>query len=136
LKVTSAKVQSMTWDGCPLVSLMIYVISFSIGFGPLPWAVNAEIHPPESKSMCSAIAYMVNWMCAFLVTKFQTDLEDAINTWGSYFLFGSICAVGTVFVVLFVPETKGKTSEEIRQLFDKNAKVPEVNYAYNNDEPV
>jgi len=60
------------------------------------------------------------------MNRSSPDLEDAINTWGAYFLFGSVCAVGTVFVVFVVPETRGKTTDELRTLFDKNAIAKKV----------
>ncbi len=104
-----------------LVVLSIFPTCHS-GFGPLPWALNAEINPPESRSYSSAIAFSFNWLCAFLVTFFETDMEEAMHTYGVYFFYGSVCFVGIFFVALIVPETKGKTPDDLRRLFDKTHK--------------
>lgn len=101
----------------PLASLMIYVVAFAIGFGPLAWTLNAELFAPEAKSLCASIAFCFNWLSCFVVTKFEPDVESIINASGAYFLFAAICGLGTIVVYFFVPETKGKTSEEIKEYF-------------------
>lgn len=103
----------------PVVSLVTFVIAFAIGFGPLCWTINAEIFPPEAKRLGSSIAFSANWTFAFLVTKFEPYVEDALNTSGAYFLFSAICLFGTFIIVFFVPETKGKSPEEMKAYFEK-----------------
>ena len=100
----------------PLTSLICYVIAFSIGFGPLPWTVNAEIFPEASKAKCSAFAFAFNFSCAFLVTFSQPQLPLAPSH--LYFAFSVICALAAVFVGCKVPETKGKSRREIAKLFE------------------
>ena len=78
----------------PVVSLVTFVIAFAIGFGPLCWTINAEIFPAEAKRLGSSIAFSANWTFAFLVTKFEPYVEDALNTSGAYFLFSAICLFG------------------------------------------
>ena len=91
---------------------MIYIFGFAIGYGPIPWAMNAELFPKEAQGIMAPIAGGFNWLCAFIVTKFGTNLEDVINTSGLYFLFGAVNAFGLIFVILFLPETKGTTLAE------------------------
>ena len=58
-------------------------------------------------------------MFCFIVTKFEPDIERVINASGAYFLFAAICGAG-VFVVYFcVPETKGKTPEEMKEYYQR-----------------
>lgn len=94
----------------------------------------------EAKAMASSIAFMFNWFCAFLVTKFYPDLEELINASGAYLMFSIICFLGkrnrsffflslnstkqmsssflgTIFIVFLVPETKGKSPEELKKGF-------------------
>ena len=54
---------------------------------------------------------------AFIVSAFSQDVEDAIHASGLYFLFGAFNAAGIVFVLLFCPETKGKTPEDMKKYF-------------------
>ena len=88
----------------------------------MPFTVNAEIHPPESKALGSTLAFSFNWLCTFVVTKFRPEMESWFGTSGTYFFYGTICVVGAVFVIIFLPETKGKGPEEIRNLFGEGDK--------------
>ena len=102
------------------MSLILYIFAFSIGFGPLPWMMNGEFFSLEAKGLASSLATAFNWVCAFLVTKFEVNIEDGINNWGAYFMYSAICAVGCVFIFFLVPETKGKTPEEMKKYFSKD----------------
>lgn len=113
-------VDSLGW--LPLTSLMVYIFAFSIGFGPIPWMMNGEFFSLESKALASTIACAFNWFCAFMVSKFEVNIENAINTSGAYWLYGSICAIAVVFILFLVPETRGKTPEEMKAHFAKKKK--------------
>ncbi len=91
--------------------------------GPLPFAVNAEIFLPEARPVAAPLAATFNWICSFLVTKFNSDLEDSLHTYGTYFMYASICIVGAIVIQLFLPETKGKSPQELAQKFDKRKGV-------------
>ena len=54
---------------------------------------------------------------AFLTTKFITNINDAFNVSGGYFFFGSMLLIGTIFTFAYAPETKGKTNEQMKQMF-------------------
>jgi hypothetical protein len=62
----------------PMVSLMIYVISFSTGFGPIPWLMMGEIFPGRIRGPAASIATAFNWTCTFIVTKSFMDLQVQI----------------------------------------------------------
>ncbi|CAH1713036.1 unnamed protein product [Aphis gossypii] len=100
----------------PLMSLCIFIILFSIGFGPIPWMLMGEIFPAQIKGIASSIVCMSNWLFVFLVTKFFTLLVSAIYLYNTFWLFTLFSVLGTFFVVFIVPETKGKTMEEIQEL--------------------
>ena len=93
------------------------MLGFAIGVGPLTWAMNAELFPKEAQGVMASLATAFNWACSFVVTKFSSNLQNQIDYWGLYFLFGSVCALGTIFVVLIVPETKGKTPDDMKAYF-------------------
>ena len=126
---------------------MIFTASFSIGFGPLPWVLNSELFPREAKALASSIGMftmwnnfcliiitgaMSNWFFAFLVVYFYPMAESAINKYVCYFFFAVICFLGALFIILFVPETKGKTEEDMSQYFRQktNKKNPKDNSGY------
>jgi len=103
----------------PVISLVFFVINFSIGFGPIPWMIVAEITPNFALSFISSLATGTNWLCAFIVTLGFKKIQDpgVLNKHGSFWLFAGICGASVIFTALFVPESKGKTQEDMSRLF-------------------
>lgn len=99
----------------PLVAVNVYIIACSVGFGPLPWFMMPELLSNEAKSWVSSIAVCFNWALAFIVTKFFPVMTNEMGSEATYFTFFIICIIGTLFVIVFVPETKGKTREQIQR---------------------
>ncbi|CAG7718425.1 unnamed protein product [Allacma fusca] len=108
----------------PLVSLIFFIVFFSLGYGPIPWLMMGELLPPHVKGLASAIATSFNWILAFIVTMFFKDLKNGIGAAWCYWLFAIVCAAGTVFVFIFVPETKGKSLDEIQRYFGAPESTP------------
>ncbi|XP_076637093.1 facilitated trehalose transporter Tret1-like isoform X5 [Colletes latitarsis] len=109
-------VNSIKW--MPLTSVCIFIIMFSLGFGPIPWMMVGEIFTPEVKGIAASSASFLNWLLAFIITKFYNDLKVKINISGTFWLFSGVCAVGIFFVYFLVPETKGKSLKEIQREFN------------------
>lgn len=100
----------------PLASVCLYIVVFSLGFGPIPWMISSEIHVTEIKGIASSIAGSLNWFLAFIVTKFYLDLQSAIGADITFYAFATISLISAIFVYFVVPETKGKTIDEIQDL--------------------
>lgn len=98
----------------PILALSVFLIVFSLGFGPIPWMISAEVYPAEVKSSASSAAGTFNWFLAFLVTKFYIDISNAVGGDVTFYIFSAISLAGTVFIYFMVPETKGKTLEQIQ----------------------
>ncbi|XP_012525721.2 facilitated trehalose transporter Tret1 [Monomorium pharaonis] len=98
----------------PLLSFAVFVIIFNIGFGPIPWLMISELFTNNVKNVASAVAATCNWMLAFLVTKCFQDMVNLMGISSSFATFGMINLIGTIFVSVMVPETKGKSVEEIQ----------------------
>ena len=99
----------------PLVSFIVYIVAFSIGYGPIPWLMMGEIFPSKVRGHAASLATAFNWSCSFAVTKFFNDLINTVGTHGAFWFFGSICFLSLFFVTFFVPETKGHTLEDIEK---------------------
>ncbi|KAG5676724.1 hypothetical protein PVAND_006536 [Polypedilum vanderplanki] len=99
----------------PLASFVIYVIGFSSGVGPIPWLMLGEILPGKIRGSAASVATGFNWTCTFIVTKTFADIVAAIGNHGAFWFFGVICLIGLFFVIFFVPETQGKSLEEIER---------------------
>lgn len=98
----------------PIVSLCVFVIVFSIGLGPIPWMISSEIFAPEVKSVASSAAGTFNWFLAFIVTKFYLEVSHSIGEDGTFYGFAITSLLGGLFIYLLVPETKGKTIEQVQ----------------------
>ncbi|XP_037866889.1 facilitated trehalose transporter Tret1 [Bombyx mori] len=97
----------------PLTTVMIYLLGFSLAFGPIPWLMMGEILPAKIRGSAASICTAFNWLCTFIVTKTFQNIVDAISAAGTFWLFGSICFVGLFFVIVCVPETRGKSLDQI-----------------------
>ncbi|KAG8447570.1 hypothetical protein GDO86_014900 [Hymenochirus boettgeri] len=100
-----------------LASTGLFIAGFSIGWGPIPWLVMSEIFPLRTRGVASGICVVTNWGCAFLVTKEFHDLMLFLTPYGTYGLFAGFCALNVLFTIFWVPETKGKTLEQIEAHF-------------------
>lgn len=99
-----------------LVGLVAFVISFSIGMGAIPWIIMSEILPVNIKGLAGSVATLANWLTAWIVTVTATLLLDW-STGGTFAIYAAVTAFTLVFVVIWVPETKGRTLEEIQWSF-------------------
>ncbi|EDS41795.1 sugar transporter [Culex quinquefasciatus] len=103
----------------PLVSLIIFMIGFSVGFGCIPFLLMGELFPTAQRSLLSSLAGSFNLAVMFAVIKTYHPLEDAITTSGTFWMYSVLCAIGVIFVIACVPETKGRDLESIHKLFEK-----------------
>ncbi|XP_075148729.1 facilitated trehalose transporter Tret1-2 homolog [Haematobia irritans] len=116
MKDEGKDVSSIGW--LPLVCVVLYMITFSVGYGPIPWLMMGELFLPDVKATAVALTVMSNWFCVFLVTK---TFGSMITVWGSdmTFWFFAICMlVATLYVAFMVLETKGKSASQIQTWLD------------------
>lgn len=99
----------------PICSLCVYIIAFALGLGPVPWVLVGEIFTTEVKAITSSLSGSTSWLVAFLVTKFFSNIRDLIGIGQTFFIFAVFAAICTVFVLVFIPETKGKSFNEIQR---------------------
>ena len=110
------------------VSIMVYSASFMFSWGPICWVLIAEIFPNTIRGAAVAIAVAFQWIFNFIVSStfvpmFNMHLTegDDFGHWFTYGLYGIICVIAALFVWKLVPETKGKTLEDMTKLW-KNQK--------------
>ena len=106
-----------------LVALVVFIASFAFSLGPVVWTVINEIFPSRVRGRAVAAATAVNWFSAFLVSEFFLTLLDAIGTSGTFWLFAAFSAIAFVWVWIKVPETKGRSLEEIEVLWQHHDPV-------------
>ena len=106
-----------------IISVTVYTCAFAVGWGGLPFLVGAELLPLHIRGAGLGIKTLVNWFAATIVLLSFEPYKEAVNPWGAFFTFSFIMLCAVVFVYNFIPETKGKTLEEIQQSFRKGAKI-------------
>jgi len=98
-----------------------HLVAFSLG--PVTWTVISEIFPTRVRGRAMSVATAVNWFCAWLVSQFFLTLIDAIGTSLTFGLFAAVSVVAYVWVWRKVPETKGRSLEQIQLLWDHDDSV-------------
>jgi len=101
------------WADTTLIGLLLYVIGYQVGFGPIAWLLISEIFPLNVRGSALSVATFVNFGSNIAVTLFQPLLMDAITPAGLFFIFLGLAIVSIAFVAILVPETKGLSLEEI-----------------------
>lgn len=91
-----------------------YVCSFAVGLGPIPFLILAEIFPTNAVGTAASLAIPVNWLCNYLVGQFFPIMSDSLGDY-VFLPFAGVLVLALLFTLKFVPETKGKSLEEITQ---------------------
>ncbi|XP_011869615.1 PREDICTED: facilitated trehalose transporter Tret1-like isoform X2 [Vollenhovia emeryi] len=120
IQASKSDVSNLGW--LPLTSLTLFMISFSVGMGPIPWMLMGELFPAETKAIASGIAVMLNWFLVFLVTKTFPAMNEGLGADITFWIFAAIMAVSTGFTYFLIPETKGKTSQQIQEELQGNVR--------------
>ena len=100
--------------------IVVFIISFSLAWGPIPWSSMSELMPNRVRTLAGSIATFVNWMFATIITLcFKYYSRPPINNDGAWWTFSFVMFVAIIVVILFLPETKGHSLEEIQEHFEK-----------------
>lgn len=102
-----------------VVAVCADVSFFSIGLGPITWVYSSEIFPTRLRAQASGLAVSVNRVVSGVVSMTFLSISKAISFGYMLFIFAGISTLGTVFFYFFLPETKGKSLEEMESLFEK-----------------
>jgi sugar porter (SP) family MFS transporter len=103
-------------DMIAFISLVGYVAFFGIGLGPVTWVVLSEIYPLKVRGKAMTVAAFGNWLFNYLVSLTFLDFIEKLRPQGTFLLYALISALAFWFVYRFIPETKGKSLEEIENL--------------------
>ncbi len=101
-----------------LIFILLYIACFAASFGPVVWVMISEIYPNKIRGRAASVATMSNWISNFVVTLLFPVMLDALGEPISFWIFFVWCIVSFVFVARLVPETKGKSLEEIEKSWD------------------
>ncbi|KAF6365341.1 solute carrier family 2 member 12 [Rhinolophus ferrumequinum] len=109
-----------------LASLLVYVAAFSVGLGPMPWLLLSEIFPGGIRGRAMALTSSMNWGINLLISLTFLTVTDLIGLPWVCFIYAIMSLAALVFVVVFIPETKGCSLEQI------SMELAKANYVKNN----
>ncbi|KAK9860493.1 hypothetical protein MYU51_005465 [Penicillium brevicompactum] len=110
--------KSAGWAG--IAFIYIYDINFSYSFAPIGWVLPSEIFNLSIRSKAISITTSATWMCNFIIGLVTPDMLESI-TWGTYIFFAAFCLLALAFTIFCVPETRGKTLEDMDLIFGDTA---------------
>jgi len=114
--VASLYMLAATGNGI-LGGIMAFVAGHAIGNGAVCWVIISEIFPTKVRGMAMSIATTAIWIFAYLADQFFPLLQARLGSSGTFFVFAAMAAINFIFVVLFVPETKGYSLEQISHIW-------------------
>ncbi len=98
-----------------LVALLLYIAAFAIGLGPVFWLMISEIFPVGVRSKAMSVSTVANWGANLLVASTFLTLGSAITRQGTFYLYAVLGVLAVVFFAARVPETRGRSLEEIQR---------------------
>ncbi|MEL4307743.1 D-xylose transporter XylE [Joostella sp. CR20] len=111
-----------------LLLMLLYIAAFAISWGPVTWVLLSEIFPNKIKGVM-AVAVAVQWLANLVVSwtfpmmNNNTYLNDMFNHGFAYWIYGLMAVLSGVFIWKFVPETKGKTLEEMENIWGQSSET-------------
>ncbi|XP_072159775.1 facilitated trehalose transporter Tret1 isoform X3 [Bemisia tabaci] len=96
---------------------IILTLTVSFGLGPVPWMLMSEIFPFRGRSFASGICAALYYITSSLIAKTFLSILNLLGVPGSYCLFGTVGMLGFIYAYLYLPETEGKTLEDIEDIY-------------------
>jgi SP family sugar porter-like MFS transporter len=104
------------FQGLPLLILVVLAIAcYAMSLAPVTWVVLSEIFPNRVRGIAMSVATFALWTACFLLTYSFPFLNKSLNAYGTFWLYGIICVLGFIFINKKLPETKGKSLEQIEK---------------------
>lgn len=104
-----------------IAGLALYMCFFSPGMGIVPWTVNSEIYPESYRGVCGGMSATVNWISNLIVAQTFLSIADATGPGPTFLIVAGIAVLAFAFVMVFVPETKGLSFEEVERIWKDRA---------------
>ncbi|XP_078678196.1 proton myo-inositol cotransporter-like isoform X2 [Branchiostoma floridae x Branchiostoma belcheri] len=101
-----------------ILGLVLYLMFFAPGMGPMPWTINSEIYPLWARSTGNACSAATNWIFNLLVSMTFLTLTETLTRPGTFFMYSGLALLGVIFIWAFLPETKGRRLEDIQAMFE------------------
>lgn len=110
----------------PVICMVMYIFTSTLGYLVIPFAMVGEVFPSKVKDVLSGSTVAVGYLFSAVTVKTYPDMETQMGMHGVFLFFAIISLIGAIFILLFLPETKGKTLREIEDMFSKKKKAFEL----------
>nr|XP_029151644.1 inositol transporter 1-like [Arachis hypogaea] len=104
-----------------IAGLGVYILFFAPGMGPVPWTMNSEIYPEEYRGLCAGMSATVNWISSVIMSTSFLSMAEGIGLGQSFLILLGVAVLAIVFVIIYMPETKGLTFEEVADIWNQRA---------------
>ncbi|CAL0309591.1 unnamed protein product [Lupinus luteus] len=118
---SSSSSASNVYGWFAVLGLALYIGFFAPGMGPVPWTVNSEIYPEEYRGILGGMSATVCWVSNLIVSESFLSIADAIGVGPTFLILAGIAVVAFLFVLFYVPETKGLTFDEVEVIWKERA---------------
>ena len=105
-----------------IISVTFFIAGFSFGWGNATYVLISEMVPLRVRGIGVGIASVASWTFIIITTGLFRNYQEAIKPWGVFWSFSFMSICGLIYVILFIPETKGKSLEEIENYFKTSTK--------------
>jgi SP family arabinose:H+ symporter-like MFS transporter len=105
-----------------LIAVLGAIACFSATLGPVMWVLISEIFPNRVRGLATSIAVMSLWVANFILSYTFPIIKDALSIAATFWIYAGVCVLGVIFIKLYIPETKGKTLEEIEEFWNNYKK--------------
>lgn len=119
-------VDTTAYDWLPLACVVVFLVTYYSGVGPLPIAMMGEMFPSNVKGLALSIGSMLLSLFFVIVTKLYQVTVDGLGPYVTFWFFAGVSATGLGFVFLLVPETKGKSLENIVKELNEDKRVKQA----------
>ena len=106
-----------------LLSVLGYVAAFALAMGPIPWIINSEIFPTKLRGRAMSLAILTLWIADWLVTQTFPQLIEGVGLAATFWTYAGCSLLSFFFIAKAVPETKGRTLEEIESSWKLGSKT-------------
>lgn len=101
----------------PTVAILGYIVMSTIGFLTVPWLMLGEVFPAEHRGTGGGLTMFCAYLIGFAVLKAYPGMTDVLQAHGTFMVYGVVSLLGTIFIILWLPETAGRTLADVEASF-------------------
>lgn len=109
-----------TYGWWPIMTLVMYILSSTVGFLTLPWAMIGEVYPVRIRGPATGVTTCMAYVFSFVILKIYPDMKHHWGNHGLFTFYSTIALAGTICMYVYLPETRGRTLQQIEDQFRGN----------------